>query len=271
MTTLRHAARLFAVALFGLVLAPPAAAETTLCTAITSLPYTISVPGAYCLLGDLTTSISAGVAISIEANSVTLDLNGHKLSGNDGSATTARGIVALGRRFVVVKNGTVRGFLTGVAISGVASVIEDVVAERTWHIGLQVSGQGMVVRRNLVVNTGGSVCCAFNPGPIGIDADGTHGASIVDNDVRGVGFGPAGIGIRVFRANDTFVERNRVSNANDQGVWVDMSSGVLLSDNRFTTMPLAIHFTGSSGKYRNNQTVGVTTLATGGTDAGGNN
>jgi hypothetical protein len=35
-------------------------------------------------------------------------------------------------------------------------------------------------------------------------------------------------------------------------------------------MPLAIHFTGSSGKYRNNQTVGVTTLATGGTDAGGN-
>jgi parallel beta-helix repeat protein len=268
MTTPRHA-RLFAFALFGLVLAPPAAAETTLCTAITSLPYTISVPGTYCLLGNLTTSMSEGVAISIEANAVTLDLNGHKLAGNAGSATTARGIVAFGR-FVVVKNGTVRGFLIGVVIGGVAGVIEDIVSERTWHMGLWVGGQGMVVRRNLVVNTGGSVCCAFNPGPIGIHVDGTSGASIVDNDVRGVGFGPAGIGIRVLRANDTFVERNRVSNANDQGVWVDASSAVLLSDNRFTSMPLAIHFTGSSGKYRNNQTVGVTTLATGGTDAGGN-
>ena len=93
----------------------------------------------------------------------------------------------------------------------------------------------------------------------------------MDNDVRGVGFGPIGsVGIRVFRANDTFVERNRVSDTNGQGVWVDASRAVLISDNRFTSMPLAIQFTGSSGKYRDNQTVGVTTLATGGTDAGGN-
>jgi hypothetical protein len=140
MTRPRHTARLFAVALFGLVMAPPATAETTMCTAITSLPYTISAPGTYCLLGNLTTSTPGGPAITIAANSVTLDLNGHKLAGSAGPSTIAQGIVASGRRFVVVRNGIVRGFFSGVTIDddSTASVIEDMIAEGNYAVGLFV-------------------------------------------------------------------------------------------------------------------------------------
>jgi hypothetical protein len=39
-------------------LAVPAFAETVNCTSITTLPYTISVQGVYCLTGDLVTGIT---------------------------------------------------------------------------------------------------------------------------------------------------------------------------------------------------------------------
>ena len=48
-------------------------------TAITSPPYVIATQGVYCLTGNLSTSITTGSAIEIQANNVTLDLNGFKL------------------------------------------------------------------------------------------------------------------------------------------------------------------------------------------------
>ena len=42
-----------------------ARAETTNCTAITSVPFIISAPGVYCLTGSLITSMASGKAISI--------------------------------------------------------------------------------------------------------------------------------------------------------------------------------------------------------------
>ena len=54
-------------------------AETIDCTAITSPPYVIATQGVYCLTGNLSTSITTGSAIEIQANNVTLDLNGFKL------------------------------------------------------------------------------------------------------------------------------------------------------------------------------------------------
>ena len=58
-----------------------ASAETVNCTAITSVPYTITTPGLYCLTSDLSTAMSSGNAITIQANSVVLELNSHKIGG----------------------------------------------------------------------------------------------------------------------------------------------------------------------------------------------
>ena len=60
----------------------PARAETVNCAAITALPAVITVPGVYCLTGDLSTAMTSGNAIEIQANFAVLDMNGFKLDGH---------------------------------------------------------------------------------------------------------------------------------------------------------------------------------------------
>jgi len=146
-----------------LTMSATAHAETTNCTPITSLPFTIAAPGTYCLTGDLSTQISTGNAITINANSVTLDLNGYKLAGSAGTGTQANGVYATARKYVSVKNGVIRGFLRGVYLAStnsVASLIEDIVAERNYFVSLMTEGFGSVVRRNRIVNGGGTTASA---------------------------------------------------------------------------------------------------------------
>jgi hypothetical protein len=82
-------------------------------TAIDSLPYTISSPGNYYLTKDLTTSLSAGAAITITASGVTLDLNGRTLHGGlAGSASF--GILVANQTNVIVQQGTIDNFGVGV-------------------------------------------------------------------------------------------------------------------------------------------------------------
>src|SRR5262245_63986860 len=84
--------RVAAVALALACAAVPARAETTNCPPITSVPYLITVPGVYCLTGNISTAMGVGAAIEIATNNVTLDLNGFKLGGlAAGTGTTAAG------------------------------------------------------------------------------------------------------------------------------------------------------------------------------------
>jgi len=261
-----QAVRVFAFAVLGISMTSIAAAETTLCTPITSLPHTISSPGAYCLMTDLTTSMMAGNAITINANSVVLDLNGRKLAGSGGPGSLTNGVYAEARKFVVVKNGTIRGFYQGVVLDdpfGTTNLVEDLLVERVWKTGLSVAGNGSVIRRNLIVFTESPAA-----GAVGIVARGI-GLTIRDNDIVFVANSPSAIGIDVISTNSV-VERNRISSAATGVRTSVVSHDVLISDNRFTSAETAIHFQ-NTGKYRNNLTTNVTTLAIGGTDAGGNN
>src|SRR5262245_56705651 len=105
--------------LFGLTLGlvEPARAGTTMCTPITSLFATLTVQGIYCLTSDFSLNMAVGVAIAIDTNNVTIDLNGHKI-GNlaAGPGTSAVGIVANRRQNITVRNGTVRGFQKAIVI-----------------------------------------------------------------------------------------------------------------------------------------------------------
>ena len=254
---LRSAVRILAVAavLGG---AATASAETLNCTPITTLPFTITVKGVYCLTGDLNTSVASGNALEIAANNVVLDLNGHKIAGQSaGTNTLATGIAVNQHQNVTIRNGTVRGFFIGIAFYDTTpsvsqgNVIEDMRIDRNLFEGMYVNGRGCVVRSNQVVFTGGSTTLGANVPATAIYVGGS-GNRVYDNDVISVikqGTGTAW-GIRITNGPDNLVFENRISRVDD----------ALVFDN------------GGDGKYRDNLTTSVlVTPYSGGFDAGNNN
>jgi hypothetical protein len=136
-------------------------------------------------------------------------------------------------------------------------------------MGILVEGTGNVVRNNQVVSTGGST------GEIaawGINTAGP-GARVINNDVTGTAAQSNGTsaGIAVV------VEDNRVSDTSSPsgtsiGIYIlSPSSNVMVVDNRIATADTGVLYSGSTGKYRDNITDGVTTDYSGGTPIGTNN
>jgi parallel beta-helix repeat protein len=92
---------------------PPAPTMKTLSqveprTAITNLPYTISVPGSYYVTTNLT-GVAGSAGISVSANNVTIDLNGFSLIGIPGAGDGINN-TGLGRTNLVMRNGTIVGW-----------------------------------------------------------------------------------------------------------------------------------------------------------------
>ena len=257
-------------------------AETTECTVINTLPYVINIQGIYCLKGDLATNMTSGNAVTVNTNNVVIDLNGHKLGGQAaGPNTFANGIYAYQRLNITVRNGTVRGFRTGVALDGgdftlsQGHLVEGIRADVNTVGGITVVGRGNIIRNNQVVDTGGG-----NYGAKGILIYGP-GNRVINNDVyETVGktgsYGYDSAGIDIWYGDGSVVENNRIGNSvlssDSCGVDIYDSANVLVANNRITTMANGIDYRGgSTGKYRGNLTSGVTTPFTGGTDAGDNN
>jgi hypothetical protein len=205
----------------ALALAVPAAAphaETTVCTAITSGPYTIAAPGIYCLHN----SVTGG--ITIQANDVVLDLNGHVIeSFKPGSGA---GVSAFDLVNITVRNGTIRGHYIGIHISGKVTrshLLEQLKIVDNMGNAIVLHGDGSVVRHNTLLNNG------FDPGPgarfiLRTTGDGIH---IHDNQVieSGVGAVNEVVGIRT-DGSGVAVERNVVSNAE---VGTHNSRGILVN------------------------------------------
>jgi hypothetical protein len=109
---------LFLLTLVGLVLfsASPVLADFYVIagggavgTKITILPYTISAPGFY-YLGANFNYTGTAPAITVNADGVTLDLMGFRLSGNG----TNKGIFMHGRKNVEIRNGSLQNFTYGI-------------------------------------------------------------------------------------------------------------------------------------------------------------
>jgi hypothetical protein len=229
-------------------------AETTQCTPIAALPANIAQSGIYCLTSDFTVQMDSDVAIYISAHNVVLDLNGHTIDNlKAGAGTSAYGIHGFQRRNVVVKNGTLRGFAYAVFANDVSPftksqewIIEDVRVGRGTQGGLMVYGRDCLVRRNVVVSTGGST---LSPDATAIILAGPRHRAI-ENDVMTVTAQGAGVSAGItFGANS------------DNGI----ALGNRVSETRYgVSGPVSV-------KFRDNLTTGVTTPFSGGTDAGNNN
>ena len=230
----------------------PAQAETVNCTAITSLPAVITVQGVYCLTGHLNTAITAGLAIEIQTNNVIIDLNGFKLGGlAAGINTNSIGIYAQTRQNITVKNGTIRGFSSGIFFDGSQGhVVENIRADQNTRAGIRVFGNGHIIRNNQVVATGGTTLVS-NADAYGIFASTGAGTRVLNNDVIDTFGTGAGIarGIIFVDCIWCLAVNNRITNAN---------TGI---EYRFT----------GTGKFRDNMTFNVTTPFIGGTNIGNNN
>ena len=138
--------------------------ETTFCnTYITSLPYTITMQGHYCFNRNLSTAMTSGAAIAVNADFVVLDLNNFKLGGGAaGPATQTVGILGVNRSNITIRNGNIRGFLVGIRLAAPDAslsqnnLVENNVLDGNTNKGIDLRGRSNVVRNNIVTNTGGS-------------------------------------------------------------------------------------------------------------------
>jgi hypothetical protein len=209
---------------------------------------------------------------------VILDLNGYEIAGTGNAATLAIGVRAVDRQDVVLRNGSVRGFLKGVSIENGGSsrghVVRNLRAIDNTYVGLWVEGGGSTLRNNLVLGTGGTTASGPNADVHGIVAQG-FGLRVRDNDAIGttaVGTAYA-VGIDVY-GTSALVERNRVSNeaiaGGAIGIRINNGTDALVTANRLLRLEFGILFQSADGKYQGNLTSQVATPYTDGTPAGNN-
>jgi hypothetical protein len=265
-------AAIFATAL--LALSAGARAETTACTEIPSVPHSITEPGIYCLKKSLTLAFQQQSAITILANDVVIDLNGHVLGNFPGAAGIGWGIQGFNLKHVTLRNGTIRGFSIGVNLENrgelsIGHLVERLVLDGNTLAGLSVDGANSIVRNNRVMRTGASA------NTYGIFARGT-GIQVTGNVVTELveAAGGIAVGITAFEARGGVVERNVVSNfgfgpAQSVGIEVTHGGNVAVVGNRIANMRTGILIPkGNTSVYMDNTVGGATTPFSGGTAAG---
>jgi hypothetical protein len=184
------------------------------CTEIASVPTTISQPGLYCLKRDLSYGRISGAAVTVEANNVTVDLNGFRLGGAAaGTATFAAGIYATDRRNITIRNGTIRAFRNNVVLTGEGDgssssghIIENLRIEGARRIGINVSGWRSIIRDNVVIGT----VDVGTDAAFGILLNVGNGSTITGNMVSGVTSGGIASGIKLLASEAVTVDGNRI-------------------------------------------------------------
>ena len=256
------------LALCMAMLATSIQAETINCTPITSVPVTITAQGIYCLTGKLGTNQTSGTAITINANNVTIDLNGWKVDdGAAGTGTQAYGIYSAANN-VTIKNGIVRGFYWAFYLTGSGAIVQDMLIDSNTYVGIDVSGPGALIEHNQVVNTGGNTSPG---GAYGIVING-DGSTISDNIVSGLTNGSGGNEYGIYLNNTTSIARNNVvSNTSIPSGWTSfgfVNSGIALNN---TASKFTYGIQSYSGSiYAYNTVTYCTTDYTGGTTGAGN-
>jgi hypothetical protein len=247
---------------------------------ITSVPTAVSTPGIWCFNQNLTTSITSGTAITINTDNVTIDCNDFKLDGLSAGVGTATIAIHGNDRFnTTVRHCNIRGFLEGVLLGGTNTgghTVEDNRLDGNTDIGLQVIGNGSVVRRNRVFDTGGSTVTPSRDGIIG-----GYDVDIADNLVSGVVAGVNGTvnGIYMFSNSAGSIIGNHIrglvpnGTGSANGIINDSSDRIVLRDNEVvgdaSAHSIGVACGDSNGRARDNMISGFATgLASCGNDGG---
>lgn len=245
-------------------------------------PLTIAASGSYRLTGDLDVSGLAGAALSVEivapARTVTLDLGGFAIDGgmscspNAGTGATCaliggpNGIGSTTDAVVVIRDGTLRGFRSGIAVTTARSVtVEDVRSVEHTNTAIFVSsGIPTLIRRAVASVTAGRGIDVGSAGRVfdsvadhnsnnGISAAEVVNSSASFNGV--IGIDATFVGGRVLDSR-AFSNGTRGVNLGNGG----LASGVVVHDNAAGLLATA----GSSvvaSTFRNNAGVGISAAA----------
>jgi hypothetical protein len=145
-----------------------------------------------------------GSGVTINANNVTLNLNGHRITGaNIGAGTGVAGLGAAD----IVQNGTVTGFGFGVSLAGASSRAMNL------RVGMN-SGAGILGNGNNDVFSGNR---AF------ANAEGIHGTGIGSQFTNNVLQSNGGNGLRVSRA--AVISGNKALNNGSAGIDFENAAG----------------------------------------------
>ncbi len=203
--------------------------------AVGGLPITVTED--YTLTRDIT---FRGDGFIVGADNITLDLNGHTITGEPLSAD--RGILVSGRNGITIKNGTITGFSQGVQLGHADNnVIQDIISQNNTangiHIisdsdhnlidgctftgngdcGISIDGsEGVLPSKNNTVQN-----CTISNNPDGINAYYSVGNSLVGNTINK--FSGSGIFLKYSESNHVLF--NRVSNDG-----VSIGQGIHLDD-----------------------------------------
>jgi parallel beta-helix repeat protein len=153
------------------------AATLEAATEITSLPYTITAQGSYIINQNLKASWHG---IKVQANNVTIDLNGYSIYGINASG--GHGIYMNGRSNVEIRNGTIRNFggngiyeesVTGnshrvinvrvmnnkgygIYLYGSNHIVKDCTVSNNENSGIGIHGSGSALTGNTAYANGGT-------------------------------------------------------------------------------------------------------------------
>ena len=242
-------------------------------TPISSVPYTISQPGSYCLTRNLTMTADSN-GITVKADNVTIDLMGFSLKGRGGG--NKDGITMTDCWNVEVRNGTVEdwgGF--GIFASGSDSTghrVINVRFNRNGLVGVRLEGDSHLVKDctsvfnawGIAVNFGCTVTgniVSWND-VSGIDA--VSGCLVTDNTVYN-----NGKGIRI-AGGGNLVKGNTVRMNSETGITVDGTDNVI-EENLITATLVGIRFNEAGNFYANNRAADCGTCFSGSAVDGGGN
>lgn len=280
-----------AILLLLTMLATPLLAAPKL---ISKVPFVINVPGTYLLNRDRLYT-GTGYAITINTDNVVVDLGGNTLSGNPtiAQANSTAGIFAQDRRNITVRNGTVRSFARGVYLEGLSGsnhLVENIRADLSTFLGIQVKGNNSIVRQCRVTTVGGAT--AFRATRFGLHLTG-RALLAEDNTILEVSpdasdFLNEAAGIYIENSANAILARNKVQNSattlaqqspKNYGIIVSDSPDVLVERNQVVGTAGAIQYRGTvssnnqGGVYRDNSVLasGAGIAVTSGVKDGGGN
>jgi hypothetical protein len=128
----------------------------------------------FCLVGSLSVPSGAATGISIAADDVTLDLAGFTIdNGAAGPDTQALGILATNAHRLIVRNGRVKGFSSGVVLrdGGSHNLVDGLEIASSLYAGIEIGTPDSEVRNCRILDTGGSTTSGFQAIGIGVSAD----------------------------------------------------------------------------------------------------
>jgi Ca2+-binding RTX toxin-like protein len=234
---------------------------------------TITRPGVYTLDRDLVFNGKTGSAITVAADNVVIDLNGHTIRGSGAADSFARAISSTNHTDITIKNGDIEGFFYGVRLDDTSRtpllytryghhVVSNLDVSDCTFRGISVQGPDNVVTSCTVSDIHGTINYV-NAFAAGIETLGPR-ARILDNIVREVYARDLGeaLGISVSHNGvGTIVAGNAIGNSRfDEfrsfGIWIGGGSNVTSSANVVTTYSYGQCFSGdSAGNFSGNTSV----------------